>query len=176
MIDPERYVAALRFAAERHHAQRVPDSELPYVVHVVSVAAETLAALAPGIDGDLAVSCALLHDTIEDTATTRDEIAAQFGDEVANGVVALSKNDALPKEERMADSLRRIRAQPHEVWIVKLADRTINMSAPPSHWDNEKKKKYRAEAYEIADALGAASDHLHGRLRARADHYARYFE
>lgn len=176
MFSPDKYVAALELAARKHDGQRVPGTELPYITHVVSVAAEVIAALHSTrvANPDLAVLCALLHDTIEDTGTTSEEIAALFGDEVAGGVMALSKDASLPKPEQMADSLRRIRAQPHEVWIVKLADRTINMAPPPSYWDDAKKKKYRAEAYEIADALGAASDHLHARLRARADRYARY--
>jgi (p)ppGpp synthase/HD superfamily hydrolase len=174
MIDPERYVAALRFAAERHHAQRVPDSELPYIVHVVSVAAETIAALGAGVDADLAVCCALLHDTIEDTATTYDEIAARFGAAVADGVSALSKNPQLPKAEQMADSLRRIQAQPGAVWMVKLADRITNLAPPPSRWTADKRRRYRDEAIAIADALGSASAALDARIRARITAYAAY--
>jgi (p)ppGpp synthase/HD superfamily hydrolase len=177
MIDPERYVAALRFAAERHHAQRVPDSEFPYLVHVVSVAAETIAALVPGaaaaaaIDANLAVSCALLHDTIEDTETTYAEVAERFGSAVADGVQALSKDASLPKADRMADSLRRIRLQPHAVWMVKLADRITNLADPPRYWTPEKRRAYRDEAIEIADALGAASPALEARIRARIAAY-----
>ena len=173
MIDPERYVAALRFAAERHHAQRVPDSELPYLVHVVSVAAETIAALAPGaaVDANLAVSCALLHDTIEDTQTTYAEVAERFGRAVGDGVQALSKDASLPKAVRMADSLRRIQAQPHAVWMVKLADRITNLADPPRYWTPEKRRGYRDEAIEIADALGAASPLLEARIRARIAAY-----
>jgi len=172
MIDPARYVAALRFAAERHHAQRVPDSEYPYLVHVVSVAAETIAALVLGVDADLAVTCALLHDTIEDTATTHAELVDRFGLAVADGVRALSKDSALPKAERMADSLRRIQAQPHAVWMVKLADRITNLDVPPRSWTAEKRQAYRDEAIVIADALGAASPLLEARLRARIAAYA----
>jgi (p)ppGpp synthase/HD superfamily hydrolase len=174
MIDPERYVATLRFAAERHHAQRVPDSDYPYLVHVVSVAAETIAALTPGIDANLAVSCALLHDTIEDTATTHAELADRFGTAVADGVLALSKDSALPKAEQMADSLRRIQAQPHEVWMVKLADRITNLGRPPRSWLPDKRRYYRDEAILIADTLGAVSPALEAHLRARIAAYATY--
>jgi (p)ppGpp synthase/HD superfamily hydrolase len=178
MFDPEQYVAALRFAAERHHAQRVPDSEYPYVVHVVSVAAETIAALAPGpgpgIDADLAVCCALLHDTIEDTATTHAELADRFGASVADGVLALSKDSALPRADQMPDSLRRIRAQPHAVWMVKLADRITNLGPPPRSWPSDKRGRYRDEAITIADALGAASQALEARIRARIAAYGAY--
>jgi (p)ppGpp synthase/HD superfamily hydrolase len=172
MIDPDRYVAALRFAAERHHRQTVPDSEYPYLVHVVSVAAETIAALAPGMDAELAVGCALLHDTIEDTATTHDELAARFGIAIANGVLALSKDSALPKPAQMADSLRRIGDQPREVWMVKLADRITNLDVPPRYWTDDKRRRYRDEAITIADALGVANPVLEARIRARIAAYA----
>ena len=174
MFSVERYVAALHFAAVRHGDQRMPHPDVPYVVHVVSVAAEVIAGLErePLGDGDLAVTCALLHDTIEDTATTYDDVAAAFGAAVADGVRALSKDAALPKAEQLGDSLRRIRAQPHEVWAVKLADRIVNLGPPPPRWSADKRRAYRAEGYEIADALGSAHAYLGARLRERADRYA----
>ncbi len=174
MFSADRYVAALRFAAARHHGQLVPGSELPYLVHVTSVAAEVLAAIAadPVGDADLAVSCALLHDTIVDTATTRADLAAEFGASVADGVLALTKDKRLP--DPMADSLARIQAQPREIWIVKLADRITNLATPPRQWTREKCRSYRDEGLAIADALGRACAPLAARLRARADAYAAF--
>jgi (p)ppGpp synthase/HD superfamily hydrolase len=172
VYSPDRYVAALRFAAERHRAQLVPGSELPYVVHVVTVAAELIAALAPGDDADLAVCAALLHDTIEDTGTTRDELVAAFGARVADGVQALSKDKAA--SDAMADSLQRIRTQPREIWMVKLADRIANLAPPPAAWSRDKCRAYREQAIAIADALGAASASLDERLRTRIASYAAY--
>jgi len=176
-FSPERYVAALELAATKHAAQKVPGSELPYLVHVVTVAAELIASFAAmtQLDEDLAVQCALLHDTIEDTGTSRDEIAAKFGDAVAAGVSALSKDASLPKPEQMADSLRRIREQPREVWMVKLADRITNLSESPHYWTRDKRIAYRDEAIVIADALGSASPALDGRIRGRIADYARFF-
>lgn len=176
-FSPDRYVAALEFAAARHRTQLVPGTDLPYVVHVVSVAAEVIATLAESrVDQpDLAVQCALLHDTIEDTGTRYEEVAAAFGTEVADGVVALSKDEALPKAERMTDSLRRIRLQPREIWIVKLADRITNLSEPPAYWSAEKRVAYRDEAIAIAEALGPASRPLDARIRERIVAYARHF-
>lgn len=177
MFSPERYVQAMRFAAERHAKQKVPGTELPYLVHVVSVAAEVIAVLPATklADPDLAVLCALLHDTVEDTETTLDEITERFGAAVAAGVAALSKNETLPtKQEQMADSLRRIKAQPPEVAVVKLADRTTNMAPPPHYWTKEKCRAYREEAIAIADALGYASSALEARLRGRIEAYQAY--
>ena len=170
MFSPERYFAALRFAAERHLQQKFPGTELPYLLHVVTVTSEVIAHL-PVLqlsEPDLAVTCALLHDTLEDTATTREEVQARFGAAVAAGVDALTKRDV---RDKMADSLRRIRAQPREIWIVKLADRIANMDAPPHYWTAEKRVEYREEALAIADALGSASSVLDARLRGRIAAY-----
>jgi (p)ppGpp synthase/HD superfamily hydrolase len=177
MFSPDRYVDAMRFAAAAHNAQKEPGADLPYLVHVVSVTAEVIAALPamPDIDADLAVTCALLHDTVEDTAVTLDDVRARYGETVAAGVAALSKNDKLPtKAEQMADSLRRIKEQPREIAIVKLADRITNMSEPPHYWSKDKRAAYRVEAGLIADTLGYASPVLEARLRSRIDRYAAF--
>ncbi|HEY5948325.1 MAG TPA: HD domain-containing protein [Kofleriaceae bacterium] len=176
MFSPDRYVDAMRFAALAHNSQKEPGRELPYLVHVVSVAAEVIAALPtmPDIDADLAVTCALLHDTIEDTSATLDEITSRFGAAVAAGVSALTKNHELPKPEQMADSLRRIKQQPREIAIVKLADRITNLAEPPHHWTKDKRAAYRVEAALIADTLGYASSALEARLRKRIAAYERF--
>lgn len=186
MFDPLRYADALRFAAERHGTQRVPGTELPYIAHISWVAAEVIAALpsTPNIDAELAVLCAVLHDTIEDTSTTHEDIAARFGAAIADGVQALSKaptpNDVDPadqlavKRQQMEDSLRRIREQPPAVWAVKLADRITNLAPPPSSWSVEKCRGYREEAVVIADALAGVSEYLDARIRTRIDDYAAF--
>lgn len=170
---PDLYLRAARFAARAHHGQRLPGSELPYLLHACQVASEVQAALAaePAERPDLAVACALLHDVLEDTKVGRAEIAAAFGEAVAAGVEALSKEPSLPKPEAMADSLRRIRTQPREVWLVKLADRIVNLEPPPHYWTPEKIEAYRAEAEVIAAALSPASPYLTARLRARIAGY-----
>lgn len=173
MFSPDRYTAALRFAARRHLTQKVPGSELPYVVHVTSVAAEVIATLATTRldEPDVAIECALLHDTIEDTGVTFAELENTFGTAVAEGVQALSKNPALPKDEQMRDSLRRIRARPPAIWMVKLADRITNLAPPPAHWSAEKRAEYREEAIVIADALVGASAALDARIREKIEEY-----
>jgi (p)ppGpp synthase/HD superfamily hydrolase len=173
MYSPDRYVEAMRFAAAKHNGQKEPGHDLPYLVHLVSVAAEVIAALPTTklANPDLAVVCALLHDVVEDTPTPLDEVAARFGDDVAAGVSALTKNDKLPKPEQMPDSLRRIRQQPPEIAVVKLADRITNLSEPPHYWTPEKRRAYREEAIVIADTLGDASPTLDARMRARIERY-----
>jgi (p)ppGpp synthase/HD superfamily hydrolase len=173
MWSQERYLAAYHFAARAHAGQIYPGTELPYTIHLAFVSMEVIAALRaePDHDGDLGVQCALLHDVIEDTGVGHAEVAAAFGPAVADGVLALSKNPALPKEEQMADSLGRIRAQPPEVWMVKLADRISNLQPPPARWDAAKIARYRAEAEQILAALGSASPALAARLQAKIAGY-----
>jgi (p)ppGpp synthase/HD superfamily hydrolase len=171
----DRYNAALRFAAEVHRGQTVPGTELPYLMHLASVAMETIAGCAaePALDADLAVQCALLHDSIEDAGVAEATLAARFGPGVAAGVAALSKRPDLAKAEAMRDSLERIRRQPHAVWAVKLADRIINLQPPPAHWTAAKIGGYRDEARVILDALAPASAYLSHRLAAKIETYAR---
>ena len=166
---------AWRFAVEAHHGQTFPGTDLPYSLHVASVAAETLLAMEddPRDARLLALRCALLHDVLEDTAVTAEGLGARFGPAVLAGVRALTKDPSLPKEARMADSLRRIRAQPRAVWCVKLADRITNLEAPPHYWSDEKIAAYRVEAGEILDALGEASERLAARLQRRIAAYGR---
>lgn len=171
-FSPDVYVKTLNFAARAHGDQKTPIG-LPYVVHITSVCMELIRALhaEPGRDADLAISCALLHDVLEDTKTPREAVEKEFGNRVTQGVVALSKNEALPKGEQMADSLRRIRSQPPEVAMVKLADRITNLAPPPPHWNAAKISKYRSEAEEIVSALGDASAFLSTRFRDRLAGY-----
>lgn len=171
-FSPELYFRALSFAARAHGEQKTPIG-LPYVVHITSVAMEVIAALRvePGRDEDLAVACALLHDVVEDTPTTLDEVAAAFGPKVASGVAALTKESSLAKDAAMQDSLDRIRRQPQEIAMVKLADRVTNMAPPPAQWTPAKVVAYRAEAELILATLGSASPALSARLRERITRY-----
>jgi (p)ppGpp synthase/HD superfamily hydrolase len=129
----------------------------------------------PGYDGDLAVQCALLHDVLEDTPIAYAQLEARFGPLVAQGVAALTKNASLPKSEQMGESLARIRQQPTEVWMVKLADRITNLQPPPVGWTSAKRQRYRDEAREIYHALGSASPFLAARLQNHIEQYGAFF-
>lgn len=174
----DNYIKAWNYASSVHNGQCVPGTDIPYINHIGLVAMEAMAAIAHDNTikaPDLLVLCAVLHDTIEDTNCTYDELHEMFGVEVANGVSALSKNKQLPsKEEQMQDSLKRIRREPKEIWMVKLADRITNLQPPPRHWDKAKISKYRSEASIILDALGEANSYLAGRLEMKIEAYRKY--
>jgi (p)ppGpp synthase/HD superfamily hydrolase len=169
----DAYTQAYQFAARAHRGQLYPGTELPYVMHLSFVSIEVIAALQaePGRDEALTVQCALLHDVIEDTEITYEQIADHFGFATADGVLALSKNKSLPKERQMCDSLQRITRQPQEVWMVKLADRISNLRSPPPYWDKQKASDYRQEALQIHNALSEASQFLSSRLMLKIERY-----
>ncbi len=167
------YIKAYKFVAHAHRGQTIPGTELPYVMHLSLVSMEITAALhvEKGHDGDLAIQCALLHDVIEDTEIVYRQVERKFGSAVADGVLALSKDETLAKHLQMADSLRRIKQQPWEVWMVKLADRITNLQPPPAHWTQPKIVRYREEAIELYNSLGEASPLLSARLVEKIQEY-----
>ena len=169
----ELWLTAWRFAAQAHRGQTIAGGDLPYIVHVGQVANEILLGhqLAPFELPELAVQCALLHDTLEDTEVREAQLVAGFGPGVAAGVRALTKNPSLPKTEAMGDSLRRIRELPREVWAVKLADRIANLGVPPRHWQPDKIREYRHEAQRILAQLGEAHAPLAARLEQKIAAY-----
>jgi (p)ppGpp synthase/HD superfamily hydrolase len=173
MFSQDLYKRVLDFATKAHGGQKIPGSDAPYVVHLVKVAMETIAATFadPTLDADLAIACALLHDSIEDAGVTAETIEQEFGANVARGVEALTKNASLPKEQAMSDSLERIRKQPREIWAVKLADRITNLEPPPHYWTAEKKQKYREEARLILERLRGASALLETRIAEKIAAY-----
>lgn len=179
--DPEIFKKAWNFATLAHHGQTYGGSEpgmkIDYINHIGSVAMEVIWALdaSPDYDANLAVQCALLHDAIEDTKYSYDDIQQQFGTEVADGVMALTKNDDLPtKEAKMQDSLSRIKQQPKEIWMVKMADRITNLYHPPYYWTDEKKLAYQQEAMLIYEALQESSEKLAQRLWQKIQEYDRF--
>lgn len=173
----ELYQSAMKFAGEKHSAQKVPGTKANYLLHIANVSMEVIIAHKedPVFDLELALPMAILHDTIEDTDTTFEEIKSQFGPVVANGVLALTKSDVFEtKQEKMADSLNRISSGPKEIGIVKLADRITNLQEPPASWSVEKRKAYQQEAREILNRLGLANQFLKERLTSRIDNYSRF--
>jgi (p)ppGpp synthase/HD superfamily hydrolase len=174
----DNYQKAWNFASRVHNGQLVPGGDIPYINHLGLVAMEAMSAAASGEpvqSPDLLVLAALLHDTLEDTSTTYEQLKQNFGTSVADGVLALTKNDSLAtKKEKMRDSLLRIKMQPKEIWMVKMCDRITNLQPPPEHWSKEKIQSYYQEALIIFNELKAASDFLARRLEEKIRNYERY--
>jgi GTP diphosphokinase / guanosine-3',5'-bis(diphosphate) 3'-diphosphatase len=106
---------------------------------------------------------AVLHDTIEDTGTKKEEIESLFGSEVAEVVMELTDDKTLPKEERKRLQVYTASKKSKKAKIVKLADKICNVRdiilAPPD-WDLDRKLKYFDWAEEVVEGLKGANEPL----------------
>ncbi|HMR90626.1 MAG TPA: HD domain-containing protein [Saprospiraceae bacterium] len=179
MLDQDIYQKTILFATEKHHSigQKVPGTDLPYLVHLSNVAMEIIFAAhnTDDFDTSFAVQLALLHDTLEDTPTTYDELSSVFSIQVADGVLALSKDKSISKENQLNDSIQRILLQPKEVCSVKLADRITNLQPPPPHWSKDKIAKYHSQAKFILESLKGSNQYLENRLASKIIEYQSHF-
>ena len=147
--DKDRLRAAFAYTDE-HHGSQLRKSGEPYITHPVAVA-EIVAEL--GLDLD-SIIAALLHDCIEDTDSTHDDIAKQFGPIVADlveGVTKLTRMQYTSKEEEQMENLRKMfmaMAKDVRVILIKLCDRLHNMRT--LQYQSERKQKEKSlETMEI---------------------------
>ena len=165
-VDSVRQIlAAARFAAERHAAQRRKGRTAePYINHLLEVA-ELLARTADQLDTNLIVA-ALLHDTIEDVGVTRDELAACFGEDVAGLVAEVTDDKSLDKETRKALQVENAPSKSARAQALGAADKIANVrsisSSPPVNWSFERRVEYVRWARRVV----ARYQHLDPRLAA----------
>jgi guanosine-3',5'-bis(diphosphate) 3'-pyrophosphohydrolase len=154
-----RLLEALHFAAERHSAQRRkgPDAA-PYVNHLIEVAA--LVASVAQVDDVEVLMAAVLHDVLEDTATTADEVSERFGERVCQLVQALSDDKALPRTRRRELALAALPDMEVSLKIVKLADLTSNIKLLPPSWSYEHKLEYLEWSERAATICGPECEPL----------------
>lgn len=172
----DEYKKHLAIALKAHGGQTTPHG-LPYSYHILSVTAELINIL-PEEDltfdeANVAIACCLLHDVLEDT--DYDLESADIDLDVLDGVRALTKNESLPKDERMIDSINRLSKLPKYIQMVKLADRITNLDIPPPHWNRAKIKKYQEEAKLINNSLKSPSEKLNKILELKINEYSKYF-
>ena len=162
---------AMMFAAERHKNQRRKDAEaLPYINHPIALA--HLLATTGGIDDIEVLQAAILHDTIEDTETTEQELRQRFGDTVTDIVVEVTDDKSLPKQRRKELQVENAPHKSRGAALVKLADKTCNLrdmaAAPPADWPMFRRQEYFDWAKQVVDGLPLYSDEM---LRAFAEAY-----
>ena len=142
---------ALLFAADRHKEQlRKGVAGYPYVNHVIAVT-ELLAR--SGIDDPVTLQAALLHDTIEDTATTPEELEERFGTEVRDVVLEVTDDKRLPKDERKRLQIVHAPSLSDRAKRIKIADKTCNVldiaHDPPPDWSRTRRVDYLAWAEAV---------------------------
>ncbi len=119
-MDTPLWLKASSYAARQHDGQLRKDKKTPYIAHPFRVAM-VLQGLY-GCNDEVAICCALLHDTIEDTRTDFDDLEKRFGIDVAHATAAMTKNMFLREPEREPEYDERLRTGPWQARIVKLAD------------------------------------------------------
>lgn len=156
MNDVAELLKAIAFAAEKHRNQRRKDAEAsPYINHPIALA--HLLATTGGVTDPIVLQAAILHDTIEDTETTHIELAAAFGTKVADIVMEVSDDKALPKQRRKELQVEHAHKKSREAALVKLADKICNLrdiaSRPPADWPLERRREYFDFAKRVVDGL-----------------------
>jgi len=159
---------SLAFAADKHRHQKRKDAEAsPYINHPIALA--NVLVDEGGVE-DIEVLCAaLLHDTIEDTDTTHEELVNAFGSRIAHIVAEVTDDKNLRSEERKRLQIEHAPKLSVEAKLVKLADKTCNLRdivvRPPAKWDLTRRREYFDWAKRVVDGLRG----VHPRLEAAFD-------
>jgi (p)ppGpp synthase/HD superfamily hydrolase len=162
---------AYHFAALKHVEQRRKgEAAEPYMNHLTEVA-ELVAQATRGSDPDIVVA-AVLHDTVEDTEATLEELQALFGERVAALVGECSDDKTLLKAERKALQIEHAAHASRGAQIIKLADKTSNVRAllasPPMGWSDERRLAYIDWATQVVSACRSAAPELAAEFDAAA--------
>jgi guanosine-3',5'-bis(diphosphate) 3'-pyrophosphohydrolase len=157
---PADLLRTVLFAAEKHKNQRRKDAEaLPYINHPLTVA--NILANEGGIADPVVLFAALLHDTLEDTATTYEELEAEFGAGIAEVVREVSDDKSLSPAERKRLQVEHAPAISPQ---AKLADKIANLRdltyCPPAGWPLARKREYFDWAKAVVDGLRGISPPL----------------
>jgi guanosine-3',5'-bis(diphosphate) 3'-pyrophosphohydrolase len=144
----KEWIAVLRAAdtaARWHvHQRRKGVAQEPYINHLLEVASLVTEATG-GTDANVVIA-ALLHDAIEDQGVTPEMLASEFGNHVADIVMELSDDKALPKDERKRRQVENAGKKSYKAKLIKLADKTSNLrtitSSPAADWSIKRRLEY----------------------------------
>ncbi len=136
---------ALDFSAFKHRYQRRKgDKNLPYINHPIKVA--YIVSEIGKVEDPIIIASAVLHDVVEDTETSFDELRKEFGDRVASIVMEDTDNKSLEKSERKRLQIENAKDLSYEATIVRIADKIANImdivNSPPNTWAHKRKNDY----------------------------------
>ena len=159
---------ALDFAARKHRDQRRKgEAAEPYINHLTEVA-RLVAEATDGAD-PVSVVGALLHDTLEDTKTTPEELEKEFGADVSRVVLEVTDDKRLPKAERKRLQIEQAPKKSERARIIKIADKISNLrsivSSPPVNWDGVRQREY----FEWAEKVVKGCRGINRRLDSEFD-------
>jgi GTP diphosphokinase / guanosine-3',5'-bis(diphosphate) 3'-diphosphatase len=156
-------VNAINFAADKHRGQSRKDAaNTPYINHPIALA--NLLANYAGISDINVIAAAILHDTVEDTDTTVEDIEEHFGKDIRDIVIEVTDDKSLPSPERKRLQIEHAATISHEAKLVKLADKISNLqdilASPPVKWSLERKREYFDWAKAVIDQLRGTNEKL----------------
>jgi (p)ppGpp synthase/HD superfamily hydrolase len=163
MSNLSKLLEAATFAAQKHIGQnRKGKDEAPYINHPLEVA--NLLVNVGKVDDYDTLIAAVLHDTVEDTDATREEIAERFGEKVAAIVMEVTDDKSLPKQERKQ---KQVEHAPHlstEAKQLKMCDKISNitdvMNNPPDGWSDERRREYVEWGERVFAGLRGVNENL----------------
>jgi len=151
-----KLIQALAFASSKHRDQRRKDvCASPYINHPIQLV-DVLCNEA-GIEDINVLTGAILHDTVEDTETTVEELTQHFGQQICDIVVEVSDDANLCKQDRKQEQINHAAMLSDEAKLVKLADKICNLrdvaDNPPTGWEIERRQEYFDWALAVIDGL-----------------------
>jgi len=154
---------AVHFAADKHRSQRRKDAaQSPYIDHPIEVA--QLLWEVGGVREASVIVAALLHDTIEDTETAREELRDLFGAEVLSLVLELTDDKSLDKAERKRLQIVNAPHRSAAAKLIALADKCCNLrdllQSPPRDWSVGRRRDYLLWSEQVVAGLRGASPTL----------------
>lgn len=157
------FIKALSFAADKHKNQRRKDEAAsPYINHPISLA--NILINEGGVNDINILIGAILHDTIEDTETSEEELRKEFGEKIASIVMEVTDDKSLAKEERKIKQIEHSSHISNEAKHIKLADKISNLrdiiSSPPKNWPDERKQDYFEWAGKVIDQVRGTNSRL----------------
>jgi guanosine-3',5'-bis(diphosphate) 3'-pyrophosphohydrolase len=146
---------AITFATRKHHGQsRNDEKETPYIFHPLGLA-DVLVNVGKITDTNI-ICAALLHDTVEDTETTPEELTEIFGAEISDIVMEVTDDKSLDKDVRKQAQIDHAKHLSKQARAVKLADKICNLGdvvdSPPD-WSLERRQQYFDWAKNVIDGL-----------------------
>ena len=158
---------AAAFAARKHSGQkRKGKEEEPYINHPLEVA--NLLVSVGGVDDIDVLTAGLLHDTVEDTGATQQEIESRFGRKAAGIVLEVTDDKSLPKPERKRLQVEHAPHLSTEAKLVKLADKISNITdileRPPSDWEDQRRREYVDWGEQVVAGLRGVNEGLERRF------------
>lgn len=166
---PNKLLEAINFATEKHKEQRRKDDDSPYINHPIGVA--HILNTIGGIEDEDILIAAILHDTIEDTKTTQEELREKFGDKICQIVLEVTDDKSESKDVRKMKQVEKADKISYGAKLVKMADKLHNLrdhikglESGKQFWDIERIQGYFIWSYAVVKKMKGTNQKLEKQL------------